>query len=123
MRSLIISFVILLGGCSTIPHRWDESQASAITTFRQDVDALDCTQPLGPQLDGLIKELNWFEIYSSYKGTTDIGNMVKTVQGTVQEFAVRERFGSVSPAYCKIKKAIIEEETDVVGHTVKGSLQ
>jgi hypothetical protein len=124
MKILIVLLTILLVSCSSQLIRWDETQASAIVTFRQDVDSLNCTQPLGSQLDILIKELNWLQIYSNYKNSTDIITMINSLQSIVREFAVRERFGTpISLTYCMQKKQLIGEEIDIVGHTIKGSIQ
>lgn len=124
MKKLIaVALLISLCGCTLIPERWDENQAGALTTVRQEAGDFDCKGDVPAQLAEIKKNIEWIKLYSDYRKAVDISKMMVTLDNTVIEFQTRLASGPVSPTYCQLKKTIIVEQADVIGSTIKGSIQ
>lgn len=106
-----------------MPSHWDETQASKLTDIHQEVQALDCTNNVSSQLNVIGNDLSWFRQYNTYVGTKDIDTMIATEQNTVKEFQTEVASGKSNNVYCQLKKAIILQQTDLIGSTIKGSIQ
>lgn len=118
----MLLITLVLASCALLPSKWDQSQASALTTIRQESSSFDCTQNVLTQLTTIEDQIEWVILYSDFRDTTDITKMLSTLQSTVKEFQARAQQGPVSPTYCQLKKVIIVEQADIIGATIKGSL-
>ncbi len=125
-KLIILTACISLSGCSLIsdlmPSKWDENQARVLTDIRQEAGSFDCTKNVPTQLDTMEKQIEWFQLYSGYKKADDINKMMGTLQTTIKELETRASSGPISPTYCQLKKTIIVEQADIIGHTIEGSL-
>lgn len=121
MKKLIF-VIFLLGGCSIIPSKWDINQARVVTNIRTEIEDLDCGKDPTDTLITISKDLNWLHIYSNYKGTQDLDHMTSVVQKTVSEFQTNVVAKKSNVVYCQFKRALIIQQTDIIGHTFEGSL-
>lgn len=122
MKKSIFVFVLLLSSCSLMPSKWDVNQARVVTNVRMEVGALDCNKDVSEPLARITNDLNWLHTYSSYKGTKDLDHMTSVVQKTVSEFQSNVAANKSNAVYCQLKKALIIQQTDIIGHTFEGSL-
>lgn len=121
MRKLIF-VTLLLSGCSLIPSKWDENQARAVTNMSYEAGQLDCNKDPSDSLNAINHDLNWLRIYNNYKGTKDLDKMTSVVQKTVSEFQANVAAKKSNVVYCQLKKALINQQIDIIGHTFEGSL-
>lgn len=121
--SLIISMVVLTG-CSTIkdniPSFWDPNQAAKIVDIRQTVRALDCKADHAPQAANLVKQIEWFEIYSQTIDHRDMVRLVKPLKETAQEFYDRTKKQQASETYCNLKKQNLETQSKRAAEVIMG---
>lgn len=122
MKKLVICLAVLLSGCSLIPSKWDVNQARVVVNVHQEAVALDCSKDVSGSLTTIASDLNWLHTYSEYKGTKDLDHMTGVVQKTVSEFQSNVAAGKSNAVYCQLKKALIIQQTDIIGHTFEGSL-
>lgn len=113
---------LLLSGCSLMPSRWDVNQARVVTNMRIDIGGLDCAKDPTDTLNTISGDLHWLYTYSDYKNTKDLENMTSIVQKTVSEFQVNVATKKSNIVYCQLKKALIIQQIDIIGHTFEGSL-
>lgn len=121
MKKLIL-VTLLLCGCSLMPSKWDGNQARVVTNMRMEINGLDCTKDPTDTLNTLSGDLNWLYTYSNYKNTKDLENMTSIVQKTVSEFQVNVATKKSNIVYCQLKKALIIQQIDIIGHTFEESL-
>ena len=123
-RLLVVLAFCSLAGCSTIkdyiPSGWDVNQAKSITDIQLQVRHFDCKADLKPQVDQLVRDVEWFDIYAKTKPTRDIARLTGTITDTVKELQDRVNKGPVSPLYCDLKKKIIQQQTDIIAKSVQG---
>lgn len=105
-----------------MPSKWDINQARAVTDIRVEAETLNCSGNVSSSLDKIATDLLWLHTYSTYRGTKDINKMTVIVQKTVSEFQVAVAANKSNVVYCQIKKALIIQQADIIGHTFKGSL-
>lgn len=122
MKKLIL-LCLVLSGCSLLPSRWDESQADKITDIHEELQALNCSADVTEPLNHIGADLQWLRQYDAYKGAKDIDKMIAIEQKTVSEFQASVAAKKSNTIYCQLKKALLIQQTDIIGHTVKGSLQ
>lgn len=124
MRSLVFVLVIALAGCSTIkdyiPSFWDANQAQRITDVRMEVAYLDCKQPHHPQAQRILRNVEWFELYSQGRDHRDMLRLIKPIKDTVQEFYDRTREKDASEMYCKLKRELLQTQTERAARAVLG---
>jgi PBP1b-binding outer membrane lipoprotein LpoB len=125
MKRIIAVVVFLsLTGCASvmeiIPSGWDANQARVITDIQQQARHIDCKADLKPQVDQLVKDVEWFDIYAKTKPTRDIAKLTGTITSTVNELQDRVKAGPVSPLYCDLKKKIIQQQADILAKSVQG---
>lgn len=121
MRKLIL-LTLLLSGCSLIPSKWDINQARTITDMSYEAVQIDCGKDPTDSLNAISHDLAWLHIYNTYKGTSDLESMTSVVQKTVKEFQTNVASKKSNVIYCQLKKALIIQQTDIIGHTFQGSL-
>jgi hypothetical protein len=123
-RLLVVLAFIGLTGCAgimeMIPSRWDDNQSKSIIDIRVSASNIDCKGDQKSQFIDLTNQVKWFELYAKSKGTKDIAKLNTTLVATVQEFNDRINQGPVSPMYCDLKKKIIEQQADIISHSVMG---
>ena len=123
-RLLVVLAFLSLTGCASlmemIPSGWDVNQAKVITDIQQQVKHFDCKAELGPQVNRLAQDVEWFDIYAKTKPTRDIAKLTGTITDTVNELKDRVAKGSVSPLYCDLKKKIIQQQADILAKSVQG---
>lgn len=121
---LAVLAFISLTGCAglldKIPSRWDVNQAKVATDLRQTAINFDCKGDQRAQLDTLVKQVQWFELYSESKGTKDVAQLGQTIVKTTKEFQERLDKGPVSPLYCDLKKKLFIQQTDIMARAVQG---
>lgn len=125
MKKIAIALVIVsLTGCSTIkdyfPSRWDSNQSRVVTDIQQTTRNFDCKGDIAQQAKVLSTQVEWLDIYSQTKDTRDISKITGNMNDTVKELRDRSSKGPVSPMYCEIKKKIMVQQADMIGHTVQG---
>ena len=125
MKKLAIAVtVVMLAGCSSlkdyIPSRWDANQSRAVTDIQQHSRNFDCKGDVALQSKVLAAQVEWLDIYSSTKDTRDVAKITGLMNSTVKELAERSSKGPVSPMYCDIKKKILIQQADTIGHMVQG---
>lgn len=122
---LALSFVSLTG-CSTvqgwIPSFWDDNQSAKITDIRQSIENIDCKSPQLPQAEGILKNIQWFELYSKSKGSRqqDVLRIVDPMKKTVDEWATRSAKSEGSAAYCEIKKKALKLQSERAAQAILG---
>jgi hypothetical protein len=122
MKLTGLILVLLLSGCSLIPSKWDVNQARVVTNISFDIGQLDCSKDPTETLTAISNDLIWLHTYNTYKGTSDLDHMTSVVQKTVSEFQANVAAKKSNVVYCQLKKALIIQQTDIIGHTFEGSL-
>lgn len=125
MKKIIVLLVLSsLFGCATIkdywPSKWDVNQSKIATDIQQTSKNFDCKGDIALQAKELSKQVQWLDIYSHTKDTRDIAKITSSMNETVDELKDRSSKGPVSPLYCEIKKKIIIQQADMIGHAIQG---
>jgi len=102
-----------------MPSKWDTNQARVVTNVRMEEQSLDCNKDPTDSLNTISSDLSWLHTYSNYK---DLDHMTSVVQKTVSEFQANVATKKSNAVYCQLKKALIIQQTDIIGHTFEGSL-
>ena len=119
MKNTLITLIMTLslGGCASIqalvPSFWDDNQSARVVDIRQAVSAVNCRQPIEPQVQRVITDIEWFKLYSDSKGTRqqDVIRIITPLEETAQDLMTRARGTTpVNPTYCEIKKRIMTEQ-------------
>ncbi len=118
----------LLSGCAgitgLIPSFWDDNQSARIVSVRQDVIALDCTQPQRPQVARIHRDLEWFVLYSESKGgrQADVIALTEPMMATTQDWLKRVSAEGYkeNPIYCDLKKRVLTEQSARAAKAVLG---
>lgn len=123
MRRLILAFVVLLTGCTTvqnwIPSFWDDNQSNYIAQTRLSVELIDCSVAQKPQVQRVQQDLRLFQLYSESKGfaQADVLRVVEPMKLTVDEWAKR---GEGSTMYCKIKRDLLITQGERAASVILG---
>lgn len=125
MKTAILTLsLIILTGCSTIkdmiPSFWDPNQAQKIIDIRQTVHSLDCKAEHAPQAAKIVKEIEWFEMYSQGRNHRDMIRLINPIKETAQEFHDRTKKQQASEMYCNLKKQVLETQTKRAAEAVMG---
>lgn len=123
----ILSFTVL-SGCAgiqgLIPSFWDDNQSNRIITVRLDIERIDCRAAQKPQVAKIRDDLEWFRLYSDSKGQrqTDVLNLIKPMQDTVEDWYKRVALGTQkeNSVYCELKKKILIEQSARASKAVLG---
>ncbi len=114
--------LVLLSGCSLLPSKWDGNQARVVADMSFEAGQIDCGKDPSESLTTISNDLKWLHIYNTYKGTSDLDKMTGIVQKTVTEFQANVAAKKSNIVYCQLKKALINQQIDIIGHTFEGSL-
>jgi hypothetical protein len=120
MKKLIAVLAVSLSACSMMPSTWDANQSRSITDIQQIARHFDCSSNVASQATTLQNNVEWFEIYSTSKGSADISKLTETLNATTQELITRSSKGPISPMYCDIKKKILIQQSDIIAGAVQG---
>ena len=123
---LIALTSIMLTGCAAIeqwlPSFWDDNQSAKIIDIRLRAHNIQCdtVEIQKTHADGLVKDIQWFLLYSESKGALqkDVIRLVEPMQQTVGDWAKRTATGEASKGYCEIKKKVIIVQADKAANSV-----
>ncbi len=128
MKKILLIAVtsVALTGCASItqwiPSFWDDNQSAKIIDIRQKAHNIQCdtVETQKTHADGLVKDIQWFLLYSDSKGALqkDVVRLVEPMQQTVGDWAKRTATGEASKGYCKIKKKVIIVQADKAANSV-----
>jgi len=119
MKKLLLIALIALSGCSFImPSKWDDNQSKAIVDLQLSTRHLDCAGDQKAQLAVIASQVEWFDLYSRSRGTTDMEKLNDVLAKTVKEYQDRLDKGPVSPMYCDLKKKVLTQQADIIAHAV-----
>jgi len=120
----VVVTVVMLAGCSSLkdywPSKWDANQSKIITDIQQTSRNFDCKGDIAQQSKVLAQQVEWLDIYSKTKDTRDVAKITSSMNSTVKELQDRSSKGPVSSVYCEIKKKIVIQQADMIGHAVQG---
>lgn len=124
MRVSVLLIAVTLAGCSSLkdywPSRWDANQSKVVTDIQQTTRNFDCKGDIALQSKELALQVQWLDIYSQTKDTRDVSKVAGLMNDTVKELKDRSAKGPVSPVYCDIKKKLMVQQADMIGHMVQG---
>ena len=119
----VLLLCFLLSSCAITPSHWNNTQVIKITDIHQDAVSINCSGDIAPPLSKLLNDLDWLHQYDSYVGTTDIDNMVMIERNTVSEFQAEVNANKSNSVYCQLKKTLVLQQTNIISHTIQGSLK
>jgi hypothetical protein len=126
MKKLVIILCVMLAGCAQIkglvPSFWDDNQSRKIIDLRQSVEQIDCSLPQRPQADLVVREAEWFDLYSESKGDrqADVRRIIKPILETAHDWQKRSQVQEGSKAYCQLKKQVLQTQTKRAAEAVLG---
>jgi len=127
MTKLLAIFAIaVLSGCASIqgliPSFWDDNQSRKIIDLRQSVEQINCSLPQRPQADLVVREAEWFDMYSESKGSrqADVRRIIKPILETAHDWQKRSQVQEGSKAYCQLKKQVLQTQTKRAAEAVLG---
>ena len=77
---------------------------------RHSVDAIECSGNYVPQVNTLVSDIRFLELYSESKGSDDLSEMVSPMMDTargLQKMTVNETF-------CKLKKKQLVKQSAII---------
>ena len=124
-RIIAVLALLTLSACNSIdvstvvPSFWDDNQSRSIINTYQLVVNIDCKEVQSVQAQAIVRELQWFQLYSESKGMLqkDVLHLIEPMQGTAKEWAERE---NPSEGYCKLKKNIMTTQARTASSAVLG---
>jgi len=123
-RMIVITTIVALTGCSSLkdlwPSRWDPNQSKIVTDIQQTARNFDCNGDVFQQSRNLSLQVEWLDIYSKTKDTRDVAKITSLMTNTVKELNDRSSKGQVSVVYCDIKKKIMIQQANTIGHMIQG---
>ena len=125
-KLLVILSIALLSGCAgltgMIPSFWDDNQSRKIIDLRQSVEQIDCSLPQRPQAELVVREAEWFDMYSESKGSrqADVRRIIKPILETAHDWQKRSQEKEGSKAYCLLKKQVLQAQTKRAAEAVLG---
>jgi hypothetical protein len=123
-KIIVVCTFFALTSCASIkqyiPSSWDANQAKVATDIKYTASQIDCAGDMNFQLNQLMMDIKWFNIYSVDKGTEDVHVLMQRLETVVKEYQDRASKEKVSPLYCDLKKKIIQQQADIISKTVQG---
>lgn len=128
MKKILLTLLLTatLTGCSTIqgwiPSFWDDNQSARIVDIRQKINNIDCANPQLEQAEGILKDIQWFELYSQSKGIrqNDVVRIVTPMKETTVEWAKRSSKQEGSKVYCELKKKVLVQQSSRAAEAILG---
>lgn len=118
--------LVTLTGCATIqnyvPSFWDDNQSARIIDVRHKAHRIDCAQAQLPQAQAIVKDLEWFRLYSESKGLLqkDVIRLIEPIETTAREWEARSAKQEGSRVYCEMKKKALVHQTDRAASSILG---
>lgn len=125
-KYLAVVSLALLTGCASaykyIPSFWDDNQSAKIIDVRQKTRLIDCGQVQKPQAEAIVRDLQWFRLYSESKGRLqqDVIQLIDPMEQTAMDWLKRSAGEGGSVGYCEIKKKILIGQADKAAAAVLG---
>lgn len=113
---LVLSSALMFSGCSMIPSFWDDNESYAVAQIRHSVDALECEQKYLPQVNNLVSDIRFLQLYSESKGSDDLKEMVDPMMETAK--GLQKQTENVT--FCKLKKKQLEKQSAIIADAVMG---
>jgi hypothetical protein len=110
MKILVLSIALMISGCSMIPSFWDDNESWSVAKIRHSVDTLNCSGNYVPQVNALVSDIRFLQLYSESKGSDDLGEMISPMMDTargLQKMTVNETF-------CKLKKKQLAKQSAII---------
>jgi flagellar basal body L-ring protein FlgH len=128
MKKILLTLLLTatLTGCSTIqgwiPSFWDDNQSARIVDIRQKINNIECAKPHLEQAQGILKDIQWFELYSQSKGIrqNDVVRIVEPMKETAVEWAKRSSTQEGSKVYCELKKKMLVQQSSRAAEAILG---
>jgi capsular polysaccharide biosynthesis protein len=118
-KTIILCAAFLLTSCAALNVSfWDDNEAYRAIDIRVQAERINCDQNnslTNLQLQSLQYNIKWLKTYSESKRTRDVTEMIVPIEATIDDFVNRE---SYSPAYCKIKRNVIMEQSKVMARAI-----
>ncbi len=118
-KTIILCAAFLLTSCAALNVSfWDDNEAYRAIDIRVQAERINCNQNnslTNLQLQSLQYNVKWLKTYSESKRTRDVTEMIVPIEATIDDFVNRE---SYSPAYCKIKRNVIMEQSKVMARAI-----
>lgn len=118
-KTIILCAAFLLTSCAALNVSfWDDNEAYRAIDIRVQAERINCDQNnslTNLQLQSLQYNVKWLKTYSESKRTRDVTEMIVPIEATIDDFVDRE---SYSPAYCKIKRNVIMEQSKVMARAI-----
>lgn len=118
-KTIILCVAFLLTSCAALNVSfWDDNEAYRAIDIRVQAERINCNQNnslTNLQLQSLQYNVKWLKTYSESKRTRDVTEMIVPIEATIDDFVNRE---SYSPAYCKIKRNVIMEQSKVMARAI-----
>ena len=122
----MVLLAVSISGCASvqqwIPSFWDDNQSAKIIDIRQKAHNIQCdtVELQKTHADGLVKDIQWFLLYSDSKGALqkDVIRLLKPMEQTVGDWAKRTDTGEASKGDCEIKKKVIIVQADKAANSV-----
>jgi len=109
-----IGFILLvsgiISGCSMIPSFWDDNEAYGVAKVRHSVDAINCSGNYLPQVNALVSDIRFLQLYTESKGSDDLGEMVEPMMETAKGLANKDE----NVVFCNIKKKLLVEQSATI---------
>ena len=120
--------LVVLSGCAQIsgliPSFWDDNQSAKITDLRQDIRAVDCAQAQAPQVRKILRDLEWFRLYSESKGhrQQDVLRLTAPMQETAADWYKRVSAEGYkeNATYCRLKVQVMTGQAERAARAVLG---
>jgi capsular polysaccharide biosynthesis protein len=118
-KTIILCAAFLLTSCAALNVSfWDDNEAYRAIDIRVQAERINCDQNnslTNLQLQSLQYNIKWLKTYSESKRTRDVTEMIVPIEATIDDFVNRK---SYSPAYCKIKRNVIMEQSKVMARAI-----
>jgi len=108
---------ILLTGCSMVPSFWDDNESRLAVDVRFAVSEIDCSGEYQEQVVNVKNKVDLFAMYSESRGSDDIGEIVSSMQETVDGFY---EDNSNNTFFCNMKKKILIKQSAEIADAVMG---
>jgi len=128
MKKIILSLLLItsLTSCSTLlsilPSSWDSNQAKVITDIRQKTIQINCKKDvaiLKANLNSLHNKVEWLNLYSESKRTSDVLEMTSIYNETLNDMIKRIETKGISNSYCENKKSILVEQSSMIAKGIQ----
>jgi len=93
-----------------IPSFWDDNESYSVAQIRHSVEQIDCDTTYSNQVNNLISDIRFLQLYSESKGSDDILEMVDPMMETAKGLANKEE----NKVFCSIKKKTLQKQSALI---------